>query len=97
MSLPFSGLSDETRTTSAAAAVSMSERAVTLRQMVFEAIEAAQDLGLTDAEIQDLLEMPGNTQRPRRIELLQMGRIQTLGNTRPTKSGRSAVVWVATQ
>lgn len=49
--------------------------------------------GSTDEEMQFLLNMPANTQRPRRRELELMGRIKDSGITRRTKSGREAVVW----
>lgn len=49
--------------------------------------------GATDEEIMAALDMPGNTERPRRRELQQMGKIVDSGETRRTKSGREAVVW----
>jgi hypothetical protein len=47
----------------------------------------------TDEEIQLGLEMSGSTERPRRVELVAAGRIVDSGRTRPTQSGRQAVVW----
>ena len=52
--------------------------------------------GATDEEMQIALVMPANTQRPRRIELWRLGLIRDSGERRKTKSGRKAVVWVAT-
>ncbi len=52
------------------------------------------DCGATDEEMQRDLEMPANTQRPRRRELQTMGLIVDSGTTRATQSGRQAVVWV---
>jgi hypothetical protein len=49
--------------------------------------------GATDLEMQAELKMDPSTQRPRRIELLAMGKIESFGTTRPTPSGRAAVVW----
>ena len=52
------------------------------------------DGGWTDEEMQDHLDMGANTQRPRRCELVALGKIKDSGKTRPTRSGRDAVVWV---
>ena len=49
--------------------------------------------GATDEEMQNRLDMPANTQRPRRRELELMNRIVNSGETRKTRSGRMAVVW----
>lgn len=49
--------------------------------------------GGTDEELQQDLDMPANTQRPRRRELQVMGLIVDSGKTRATRSGRQAVVW----
>jgi hypothetical protein len=68
--------------------------AKTIRQAIFEAIAAVPGRGLTDEEIQEELDLPGNTQRPRRGELVAQGRIVKFGS-RPTKTGRHAAVWVA--
>jgi hypothetical protein len=52
--------------------------------------------GATDEEIQDALAMSPSTQRPRRIELCQKRLVKDSGRKRKTRSGRSAVVWMAT-
>jgi hypothetical protein len=52
--------------------------------------------GATDEELMDGTGIAPNTLRPRRRELQIMGRVKDSGATRPTKSGRKAVVWVAT-
>lgn len=52
--------------------------------------------GATDAEIQSALGLDGNTERPARIRLTKDRMIQDSGQTRPTPSGRLAVVWVHT-
>ncbi len=52
--------------------------------------------GATDSEMQEALDMGGNTQRPRRIELVAAGHVYNSGRTRKTTSGRAAVVWKAT-
>lgn len=48
----------------------------------------------TDEQMQHYIDMPANTQRPRRRELQLAGLIEDSGKTRQTKSGRAAVVWV---
>ena len=81
--------------TSVAAAEAIAPVAATLRRMVLEAIAAAGADGLTDEEGAERVGIDGNTYRPRRRELEQQSRIRNTGKTRPTKSGRKAVVWVA--
>ena len=49
--------------------------------------------GATDEEAQLALGMSPSTQRPRRVELVQSGAVRDSGRTRPTRSGRQAVVW----
>lgn len=78
--------------TSRAAAASIEPDTVTLRERVYRCILACGPI--TDEGISDALAMPGNTQRPRRIELVKAGRIVARGTLR-TQSGRQAVAWVA--
>lgn len=63
-----------------------------LRRRVLLAIGMSK-AGLTDEQIQRRCRMAGNTERPRRIELLEAGIIRDSGRTRRTASGRMAVVW----
>lgn len=49
--------------------------------------------GLTDEEMQAAASMQPSTQRPRRGELVARGVVVDSGETRPTRSGRRAVVW----
>ncbi len=49
--------------------------------------------GATDEEMQHSLEMPANSQRPRRQELVKLGWITDSGSTRKTESGAEAIVW----
>lgn len=81
--------------TSREAAAAVEPSAETLRRIVLSAIRGAGDTGLTDEEGQTLLEMTGNTYRPRRRECEQAGLVRDSGRTRSTRSGRKAVVWVA--
>lgn len=80
--------------TSRDAAAQIAPRAGTLRAAVLAALKDAPG-GLTDEELQTLLNMGASTQRPRRIELTQAGLVRDSGTTRRTRSGRQAVVWVA--
>jgi len=82
--------------TSEAAAEAIAPKADTLRRAVLEHIQKCGEDGATDEEIQDALSMSGDTERPRRWECQRAGLIRDSGRTRAVKSGRAAVVWVAT-
>lgn len=79
--------------TSRAAASAITKPAGVLRAKVLEVIEE-RELGLTDEEGQTITGMGANTWRPRRRELVLLGRVRDSGARRPTASGRLAVVWV---
>jgi hypothetical protein len=64
-----------------------------LREAVYAAISAA-PAGLTDEEGQTATGLEGSTYRPRRVELVEAGRVVDSKRTRLTRSGRRAVVWV---
>lgn len=68
-------------------------RTGTLRRRVYDAIRAAAGEGLTDAELQRELDMGGNTERPRRVELIGAGLIADSGRRR-YEGGRPMIVWV---
>lgn len=78
--------------TSQDAAFSVKPHAGKILSQVFEAI-ANSPSGLTALELEDVTGLKGSTIRPRLVELRHDRRIQEAG-TRPTKSGRQAVVWV---
>ena len=86
---PFQKHSD----TSREAADSMKPTAATLREAVFNYLFGRGGDGATDEEVQDDLNMPGNTERPRRRELQEAGKVRDSGMRRATKTGRQAVVW----
>lgn len=65
-----------------------------LRARVYAAIAARGAFGATDEELQVALGMNPSTQRPRRVELEDRGRVRDSGARRLTRSGRRAVVWV---
>lgn len=80
--------------TSVAAAKQIEPITGALRLAVYAMLVSRGWVGATDEEMQDALEMAPNTQRPRRIELVEDGWVRDSGRTRPTRSGRKAVVWV---
>ena len=50
--------------------------------------------GATDEEIQDALGMEGNTERPRRVELIEAGLVWNTGSTRKSKANRDNTIWI---
>jgi hypothetical protein len=81
--------------TSILAAGKASGTAETARERVFQVI-AEHPEGVTDIEIQEILGMSGDTERPRRIELCGYGRIKAVGPKsvkRPGKRDRVATAW----
>lgn len=67
-----------------------------LQRAVLEAIRSAGEDGLTDDEL--CLSMPDRcegTVKRRRTECYQAGAVADSGRTRPTRTTRQAVVWVA--
>ena len=83
--------------TSAAAAAYIAPHTPSLREQVFAFIAGRGTHGATDEEMQDVLGMGANTQRPRRWELERARRIVMSGERRATRSGCTAAVWIAVQ
>ena len=83
-----------TTDTSASALASIERSAKTLRGTLYRWLLDQGEIGATDEEMQIALSMNPSTQRPRRVELARSGIIRAEG-TRKTRSGRSAVVWIA--
>ena len=81
--------------TSQAAAIEIQPNAGTLQREVLEHLRDVSSYGATDCEIQRALKLSGDTQRPRRWELLRKGLIADSGRRRRTDNGKWAVVWVA--
>lgn len=79
--------------TSRAAAQSKSGAAATERERVYSFLYSQGQRGATDEEIANALHMSGNTERPRRRELVQAGRVVETEQRRRTESGRAATVW----
>lgn len=78
--------------TSRAAAASWSAAGLTQTQARVMAFIASRADGATDEEIAAGLHMNPSTARPRRIELVGLGRIVKVG-VRKTRSRRNADVW----
>lgn len=84
----------ENVSTSLAAGESMLPTVATLQRKVYDAIRWSGDRGLTDDEIEEMLELRHQTASARRRELFLKGLIVNDGETRATSSGRQAKVWV---
>lgn len=83
------------RPTSVAAAARIEPAVGGLEKRVLQAIVDS-PAGLTDEQLQQRLHLKGNTQRPRRVRLLELGLVRDSGERRETESGGSAVVWIST-
>ena len=83
--------------TSKAAARAIRPDANRLRDSVYAAIREAGANGLTDEELIILTAMNPSTARPRRGELVDLGRVVDSGRTRLTHSKRKATVWITTE
>ena len=77
--------------TSILAAESMVGKTASLRDQVLEALKRQP---MTDEQIAERLGLAPNTARPRRIELMQDGKVIPMGEAK-TKSGRRAILWGA--
>lgn len=77
------------------AAYRIRPRSGTARAKVLNYLATAVTIsGATDEEMQGALGMNPNTQRPRRLELKEMGWIKDSGRRRRTTGGYWAIVWV---
>lgn len=76
--------------TAKAAAHAAFPRSGTWRRKVLDAIALRPR---TDDELQHDLTMSGNTERPRRVELVDGGWINDSGERRRTAGGQDAIVW----
>ena len=81
--------------TSRAAAASVRSSAASIRARVLEYLQRQGPKGATDDEVQRALNLPGSTQRPRRVELIRDGMVRDSGRKRPTSTGRAAAVFTA--
>lgn len=83
--------------TSAQAARSMAEVAPNLRAMVLSYLRDRGARGSTDDEGVRALRLRVTTYSARRCELAGLGAVVDSGERRATSSGRSAIVWVASE
>lgn len=76
--------------TSREAASSIQGKSARLRNQVLDELRRNP---ATDEELANALTLSGNTCRPRRVELVDLGLVEDSGERRKTASGRNAVVW----
>ena len=95
-SLPYSGIERISRDTSrrTAARLASSDAPRKQRDRVYQCIVDAGRDGITDIEIQSSLGLPGDSERPRRIELFKAGLIKGSGS-RVIGIG-SSTIWTLT-
>lgn len=86
---------NQTRT-SIEAAHGIARRAPNLRALVLQHITGCGPHGATADEVCQALDMWPQSGTPRINELAKSGSIVDSGRTQPTRSGRAAVVWIAT-
>lgn len=79
------------RRTSSEAYASIADSLQAMQARVYRALFRS-PVPLTDEQLQIRLGMSGNTQRPRRVELLERGLIEEAGVAR-TRSGHRAMTW----
>lgn len=80
--------------TSRHAAESIEPKLSDLQAAVLRLFKIAGGAGLTDAEMDELNYFVKSTLRPRRCELLALGKIKDSGTTRKGPSGKPMTVWV---
>lgn len=88
---------DGSDTQQAGADAGSAEGRAAQRQMVYEAIKATGEEGVTDAELETTLGLDYNSFGPRRRELITEGRVIDSGRRRPGGKGVDVTVWVAAQ
>lgn len=81
--------------TSAAAAASIAEIAPTIEAAVLERIRESAGFGQTCDEIEIAMVLSHQCASARLRALSLSGKIADLGERRPTRSGRKAIVWYA--
>ena len=84
-------------TTSAEAAASIAHKTGPDATTVLAFLRGCGRHGATDEQMQSLIPMQANTQRPRRVWLTQKYLVGDSGYKRATTSGKNATVWVAAE
>ena len=82
-------------TTSREAAEAIEPVTARLERQVLDALRAAGTDGLCNHELETILDLAGNTVRPRVWTLRKRGFVVDSGTVRLTPSGRRAIVWTA--
>jgi hypothetical protein len=77
--------------TSHLAAAEIEPKSGTLRRLVLDYVTSRPD-GATDLDIQRDLHLDGNTERPRRVELVDAGWLADSGERR-LQAGRWRIIW----
>jgi len=85
------------RRTSLAAGRSVAHAIGHIEGRILEHVAACGERGATAEETATALELRSATASARFSELGQAGRIIDSGRTRPTSSGRAAIVWISTE
>jgi hypothetical protein len=89
----FAGPTDTSRRT----AERIMPRTGSIRSAILvQLIELGPRFGATDQELQGARQRSGDTERARRVELVEDGWVKDSGRRRPTSSGHDAIVWIAT-
>lgn len=83
--------------TSAAAAAAVEPRTGTGRAIILAYMRGRESQGATDEQMQESIPMGANTQRPRRVELVNARLLVDSGTVRSTRTGGPATVWVAAE
>ena len=83
--------------TSRKAAVNISPAAAPQAARVYAAILTAGSDGRTDSELQELLNLSGDSERPRRWSLERAGMIRDSGVRRKSPQNRDVIVWIAVE
>lgn len=88
------GFAPKGRATSSAAALRVAPRSGTQRRKILDYVVAHEPC--TDEAIQEALGLSGNTERPRRVELVEGGWLTEYGQLGKTGSGAKAILWALT-
>lgn len=67
------------------------------RARVYQQILDKQEYGATDQELQQALNLSGDTLRPARLSLLKENLIYDSGKTRQNANGNECIVWVVSK
>lgn len=83
--------------TSKKAARAIAPRMAGQRYIIFQCMMKAGSTGCTADELERRCKMTGNSIRPRLNEMAELGWVRRTNDTRKTRAGGDAVIWVTTQ